>query len=294
MAQEEVDLRYVYGKIKQSFSNGWNFLLLCITVALKRWYLLLLFTVLGAAVGVGLFYTTRPVYTSTLTLASNTLANDFCADIINNLNLIIKDKSPEVLAKNLKISVSTAKSVKELEFNNYDEKLKKIYKDKDTVVLGRPFKIKAYLYNNTSFDTIQTALVNYLENNEYATTRKQIRLENIKTLKGTIKKQISELDSLKAKVTSDVTPRGTTAGGFVFGEPLDPINIFKQEITLLEKDLLLTRDLVLIDNIQIIQEFTPRALPDSPRLKRNMLMYGLISCMIGFLLAFYLERKKAN
>lgn len=294
MPQEEVDLRYVYGKIKQSFSNCWNFLTFCVTIAFKKWYLLLAFTLIGAAVGIGLFYTTRPVYTSTLTLSSNALANDFCADIINNLNLIIKDKSPEVLAKNLQISIPSAKAIKELEFNNYDEKLKKIYKDKDTVVLGRPFKIKAYLYNNTSFDTIQTALVNYLENNEYATTRKQIRLENIKTLKGTIKKQISELDSLKAKVTSDVTPRGTTAGGFVFGEPLDPINIFKQEITLLEKDLLLTRDLVLIDNIQIIQEFTPRALPDSPRLKRNMLMYGLISCMIGFLLAFYLERKKAN
>lgn len=288
---DEIDLRFVYGKIKQLFLSWWGFFIFCFTVALKRWILLLAFVLLGASVGIGLFYNTRPVYTSTLTITSHALANDFCSDILGNLNLMIRDKSPEVLAQNLKIDVSTAKSIKLLEFDNYDEKLKKIYKNKDTVVLGRPFKIKAYMYTNTGFDTLQTALVNYLENNEYAFTRKQIKMQNIVTLREAIKKQISQLDSLKFKASSGMTPRGTSPGGFVFGEPIDPINYFKQEILLLEKDLVLNRDLILIDNIQVIQDFTPRAVPDSPRLRRNILTYALIFSLIGFIIAFYLERK---
>ena len=288
---DDIDLGLVFTKIGHVFTSLWDFLLTVFQIAKKRWGLLLLCSLLGAGTGAGLFLVAKPVYCATLTLSSKTLSNDFCADIINNLELIIKDNSPELLAKTLKIDVIDAKAIKGLAFDNYDEKLKKKYEDKDTIVLGLPFRVNASAFNNTVFFTLQNSLVNYLEDNEYALKRKQIKIKNTMMLRANIKKQISQLDSLKFKITADVSPRGT-ASGFVFGQPIDPINIFKEETDLFENDLELSKELSLIENIQIIQGFQPRDKPDSPRLIKYIVLFLSGFFILGLIISLLLERKK--
>jgi hypothetical protein len=292
---DEIDLRLIFSMIGKLFSGLWNFIISfitnCILILKRRWGLIFIFCSLGIGLGVGLFYYLRPIYSSTLVLSSNTLTNDFCADEIENLNLIIDDKTPELLAEHLQISLSAAKAMKELEFDNYNEKLKKKYDNRDTVVLGLPFKIKAYAYRNTLFDTLQKALVNHLENNEYSLKRKAIKIRNINSLKEKLTSDIKDLDSLKFSIAANMTPRGTE-NGFVFGQPLDPLNTFREGITLYKEDLDLNTSLELIDNIQVIQDFVPRAKPDSPRMVRNIAIYGSGGFLLGLMLAFYLERKK--
>lgn len=288
---DEIDLRFVYKKIKGFFSSIWSFILNTLQLSLRKWKLILLFSIIGVCVGAGLFFIIRPVYSSTLIVSSNTLTNDYCSDIINNIELIIKDNSPELLAKKLKIDVSSAKEIKELEFDNYDEKLKKIYKDKDTIVLGRPFKINAYTFSNTVFETLQKALVKYMENNEYALKRKEIKIANLNNLRAKIKTDIHQLDSLKFVVVSNMLPRGTQ-NGFVFGQPIDPMNMFKEEIILFKEDLLINKDLELSDNIQVIQDFYPREKPNYPRLRINIPLGGIAGFITGLILAFILENRK--
>lgn len=290
-ANNEIDLRLIYNKIKQLFSSLGDFISSIINVIKKRFILLVLFALAGAGAGIGLFYISKPVYISSVTLTSSTLSNEYCSDMIEDLELIIKDKTPELLAKKLNIDVNSVRAIKELEFNNYDEKLKKIYANKDTVVLGRPFKITVYAYNNTVFDTLQNALINYLENNEYALKRKKIRVENIQLMREKLKEEIHQLDSLKFVVASNLLPRGNSTG-FVFGQPIDPVNIYKEGIRLFQDDLDLNTSLVLSDNIQVIQDFSPRRKPDSPNMRRNIFTYGSILFLLGLTLAFSLERKK--
>ena len=293
--QEEIDLRFLYRKIKNFFSSIWNGLINLIknsiTILKKRWGLIFIFSLIGAGSGLGLFYITRPVYSSSTVLSSGTLTNEFCSDMIINLDLLIRDKTPEILAKKLDISISSAKSIKDIEFDNYDEKLKKRYENKDTVVLGLPFRVRVFAYTNTVFDTLQTALVTYLENNKFALKRKEIKIANLNSLREKLKNDIIQLDSLKITVGSNMLPRGTQ-NGFVFGEPIDPMNMFKQEIILFKEDLSARKELQLSDNIQIIQEFSPRAKPDYPR-RRNNLIYGfIVGFILGLSVAFSLERKK--
>ena len=291
---DEIDLRLVYHKIKQVFSRIWNFVINIFVdtfiVIRKRFILCIMISILGIGVGIGLFFVQKPVYVSVLTLSSSVLNNDFCEDLILGLQSIVEDDTPELLAQRLNISVQSAKEIKKIQFHNYSEKLKKKYTDHDTVVLGLPFIIKADVYNPSVFDTLQKALVNYLENNDYALKRKAISKQNIISMKGKIINEIHDLDSLKFIIASSMAPRGKE-NGFVFGQPLDPINTFREGIGLFKEELNLNTSLILSDNIQVIEDFVPRIKPDSPRLVRNIFIYGVGGFLLGLIISFYIERK---
>lgn len=291
---DEIDLRLVYNKIKQIFMGFWNFIIDILTniykVIRKRLLLCIMISILGIGVGIGLFFVQKPIYVSVMTLSSSVLNNDFCEDLILGLQTIVEDDTPELLAQRLNITVQSAKEIKKIQFHNYSEKLKKKYTEKDTVVLGLPFVIKADVYNPTVFDTLQKALVNYLENNNYSLKRKEIAKQNNIAMRGKIINEIRDLDSLKFIIASNMAHRGKE-NGFVFGQPLDPINTFREGIGLFKEELNLNTALILSDNIQVIEDFAPKAKPDSPRLLRNIVYYGAGGFLLGLIISFYLERK---
>ena len=292
---EEVDVRLIYHKIKQLFSSFFhsliNFTVGIITMLRKRWGLILISFLIGIGIGFGIYYNTRPVYSSTLVLTSTVLRNDFCFDMINSLDQLVKEKAYDPLAKKLGMPVASARSIKGLDIDNYDEKLKKKYDNKDTIVLGLPFKIKAYAYTNTVFDTLQQALVKYLENNDYSLKRKKIKIETTEMLRAKLASEIRQVDSLKFVVASGSAPRGNQ-GGFVFGQPIDPLNMFHEGINLFKEDLNLYTSLSLIENIQVVQDFSLVTKPSFPKLRYNLPLGGLIGLLAGLIVAFYLEAKK--
>ncbi len=289
--EEEVNLSIIFDKIKQTFSAiGQTFINFFLFIKRKIGFLTV-FSVLGILIGVGLTCIMKPIYISYLTVSSTTLNNQFCYDMVNELNQMVKDDAPELLAKELKVDISLAKEIKKIEFLNYNDKLAKKYEDKDTVVLGLPFKIKASVSNIAIFDTLQKALVNYFENNEYSLKRKAIKKENLKLMQQKLVNEIHLLDSLKFIVASNLLPRGNTSG-FVFGQPIDPVNIYKEGITLFQENLTINSDLILSENIQVIQSFTPRKKPDSPRLFLNIALCTSMTFLLGLIIAAYKEKRK--
>ena len=289
---DEIDFRMVYNGAKGIIAALWDSIVAVFLFAKKRWAFMLIFSVLGLGCGAGLFKITKPTYISTLTLSSNVLANDYCADIIQELELIVGDDTPKLLAQKLKIDTNSAKAIKRIEFFNYDEKLKEKYKDKDTIVLGRPFKIKVSAFSNTVFDTLQVAIVNYLENNEYATKRKEIKKQENIMMRQKINEEIKQLDSLKEIVSSSLAPRGNSSG-FVFGQPIDPVNIYKEGIIFFQKELDLNKEMVLMDNIQVISDFSARDKPDSPRLFKNLTLGIIAGFLFGLVIAVMLEKRES-
>jgi len=288
---DEIDLRVIYRALKDSISNLWKFTVGLFLLVLKRWIMVLCFSLLGLAIGIGLFFIVKPTYVSTLILSSHVLTNDYCADIIQELELIVEDDTPNLLAKKLKIDSVTAKEIKRIEFYNYDEKLKEKYKDKDTIVLGRPFKIKVFAYSNIIFDTLQKALVNYLENNPYALKRKEIKKQDNIMMREKLKTEIKQLDSLKNAVSVNLLPRGNQSG-FVFGQPIDPINIYREGVLFFQKELELNKEMILMDNIQVISDFSVRGKPNSPKLSVATTAGGIGGFLFGLIFALFLERRK--
>ena len=284
---DEIDLRLVYNKIKQPLVGLWTILLNILLIIQKRFILFISLFFIGISAGIGLFFTTKPIYTSSLTLTSSLLTNEFCADEINDIELMIEDNKPALLARKLKIDTSSAKEIKRIEFSNYNEKLKKKYADKDSIVLGLPFKIKAFVSNNTVFDTLQNALVNYLENNPYALKRKEIKIQNLQLMRQKLGSEVRQLDSLKYIVAANLMPRGNLSG-FVFGQPLDPISVYKAGITLFQNELDINKEVLLIDNIQVINDFSPRAMPESPKISKTCIEGGVAGLLLGLIIGHYL------
>jgi len=287
---DEIDLRLVYNKIKQPVLGLWNIIINILSIIQKRLVLCICIVLFGVSAGIGLFFLMPPIYSSSLTLTSSLLTNEYCSDEIHDLELMIEDNAPKALARELKIDTNTAKEIKKIKFENYDEKLKNKLKDKDTIVLGLPFKIKAYTSTNTVFDTLQNALVNYLENNPYALKRKEIKKQNIQLMRGKLNNEIHALDSLKNVVAANLLPRGNVSG-FVFGQPIDPINIYKEGIALFQNDLDLNAQFILSENIQVINAFSPRDKPYSPKLWKTSTEGGIAGLLLGLIIAFILERK---
>lgn len=287
---EEIDLIKIANGIKRIFISLWEFFVKTIYIIKRRWVIFLLFTFLGIGAGYGLYRFFRPVYVSSISLSSFILSNDYCADMVENLSEIVKDGTPELLAKRLNIEISAAKEITKIEFSNFNEKLSKMYEDRDTVVLGIPFKIIIYSYNNTVFETIEPALVSYLENNKYALKRKEIRKQNIESLRSKLNNELIQLDTLKKNISANIMPRGT-ATGFVFGQPIDPINIYKAGIDMFQNDLDLREELQLIDGIQVVDSFSPRDKPDSPKLWKTIGACVSLMLLFAFIISYRLERK---
>jgi hypothetical protein len=289
---DEIDLRVILNSIKHFFVGIGTLLNNLFLLCKKRKTLIGSFCILGIALGLLLYFQSKPVYIASTTLSSATLRNDFCADLVQDLQSIVRDNTPERLAEKLKINVSSARQIKKIEFSNYDEKLQERFKDKDTVVLGLPFKINVSAYSNTVFDTIQTAIVQYLENNEYALKRKEIRKIEIQLMRNKLSREIHDLDSIKNIVTNNMLPRGVNSG-FVFGQPIDPVNIYREGIKLFRDDLDLNKELILIDNIEVISGFSPRDKPDFPVRWKTTFAGAVIGLLFGIFIAIILERKKA-
>ncbi len=290
--EEEIDFIAIFDRIRQFFISIFNWVSYCFFIARKRWPIFLLFTFLGIGLGFWTCSILRPVYIASISLSSKILTNDFCADLIDNLNEIANDGSHELLAKRLKIDVSIAKEIKKIEFSNFNEKLSKMYDDRDTVVLGIPFKIFVYSYSNRIFDSVESAIVNYLENNKYALKRKEIKKQNLESLRSKLSIELIMLDTLKKNISENILPRGTN-NGFVFGQPIDPINVYKAGIEMYRNDLSLREELQLIDGIQVVDSFSPREEPDSPKLWKMTAAGVALSLLFAFLIAFRLERKSS-
>jgi len=288
---EEIDLSIIFRSIKNVFLFVIGIFENSYKLVIKRIFLIIIFGLLGGAAGIGFYYTSQPIYSANLVLSSSILSNDYCAGLIDNLAIITRDNSSELLATKLNIPLSVASEICNIEFSNYNEKLSKKFEDRDTIVLGIPFKVRVYALNNTVFDSVQTPLISYLENNSFALKRKEIKKQNIAQLQGKLKSEIEQIDSLKKNISENILPRGTS-NGFVFGQPIDPINVYKAGIELYKNNLDLNERMQLIDGIQVIDEFSPREKPDSPKLVKSTVLGGLFGFLLSLLLAYFLERKK--
>ncbi len=286
---EEIDLITIFNGISKFIFSGIQFCKDLLQILLTKWILFSFIILLGCGVGYSIYSISPPVYISSVSISSKILTNDYCASIIGKLSETVADGTPELIAKKLNIPIEAAEAIKKIEFSNYSSKLSKIYEDRDTIVLGIPFKIFVHAYNNTVFDTLELAIVNYLENNKYALDRKKINKENILLMREKLKSEMQQLDTLKKNISSNILPRGT-GSGFVFGQPIDPINIYKASMEFYRTDLNLREDLELIDSIQVIESFSPRNKPDSPKLLKMLVFFSSLFFMTTLFIVFRIKK----
>ncbi|MHC2992040.1 chain length determinant protein [Pontibacter sp. HJ8] len=283
-SSDEIDLRYVIDRIGAGFSNLFARIRYVMRVVLKRSLLMMLFLLLGAGISYGIYYVTKPYFTSSMTLMLANIRNEFIEDQLNKLSLMVAEENFEAVADRLDISPAAAQRIKEMSFSNLDADRV----EEDSVLTGSPFRIQLSLYDRELFESMEPALTNYLENNRYFAKQKRIKQRQVENMVSKLKGEISSIDSMKTNVSE---PKGPV-NGFIYGQPIDPTNLYRESILMYKEQVKLEADLEKLDNVEIVTGFVPRLRPTGPSLIKYLAIGAIISFIIGTIIALNLESKK--
>lgn len=285
--QEDLDLLWVLKGIQKSISRLLNLIQWLIDFTFKKFWHLLLFVSAGLAIGISMSVLEKPYFSSQLIVAHNRLENDYCSEIINNLNSTIIEKTDNTaLSDALGISSRYARAVKSFSFVNL--RRTEVKEKIDSLFLLKPFKIEIEVYNNEVLDTLQNALVNYLESNEYAASRKKSDQEILLKIENKLIAESRQVDSLKTLVNKGIVPQ-STGTGIILGEPINPISIYKQSMDLYEKQMLIKHKIAFNNSFEAVVGFTKNAMPKNSHFKS---LYILAGILLGYLTGMiYLIRR---
>ena len=281
---DQIDLRDVFKAISEGFQKINLFIIHLIYCIKRRILLVFSLLLLSIFLGYAAYYVTKPYYNSSMTLVLANIRNEFIQDQLNKLSEMIEDNNFEAVAERLDITPGAAREIRAMKFINLDQE--RIAED--SVLTGSPFKIEISIYDPQLFETLEPGITNYLENNRYFARQKQIKQRQVANMISKLKGEISSIDSLKTNVSE---PRGPV-NGFVYGQPIDPTNLYRESISMYKEQVELESDLEKLANVEIVTGFIPRLKPSGPRLRYYLAISGLLGLLLGTILAVNLEKKK--
>ncbi len=236
--------------------------------------------------GYSLRFILKPAYKTEGIFISNILPGKYCSMLLKNLNGLKGEKNKPVLADRLKISREAASDIQSISMSTM----------RDTFLIERKdstlslFKITLLLRSVQHLDTIQWALVNYLENNEYALKRKEAKRKALQSMKENLDSKLRGLDSLKKIVNSSIIPR-SEGKGIILGQPIDPVSVYQAEISYYREQLSIDQSIATIDNIEIIQPFFKINQTNHPRYNLIAAWFFIASLVIASLVVLMFGRK---
>jgi hypothetical protein len=282
----EIDLYYFFkpvGTAIKKIGAAINFAIRKIKANLVTFIIIV---ILITAAGFSLRYIIQPAYRTQGIFISNILPGKYCSILLKNLNALKGEKNKPVLAHQLKISEEAAGDIQSISMSAM----------RDTFLIERKdstlslFKITLTLKSMQHLDTIQSALVNYLENNEYASKRKEAKRKALLALKANLDGKLQSLDSLKKIVNSSIVPR-SEGQGIILGEPIDPVSVYQAELSYYREQLSIDQALATIDNIEIIQPFFKINQTNYPRYNWIAAWFFLASLVIASLIVLLFGKK---
>ncbi|GGG26979.1 chain length determinant protein [Pontibacter amylolyticus] len=283
---EEVDLSFIYRnlylgfrRVGQGVSNAFR------TILYRKW-LVLGCVLIGVALGYALKKASKPYYNSSMTLVLANIRNEFIEDQLNKLSELIYEENFDAVAERMDITPDAARQIREMKFTNLDQD--RI--EEDSVLTGSPFRIELSLFDPQLFIGLEPALTEYLENNRYFARQKRIRQRQVESMITKLKGEINSIDSIKTNVSE---PRGPV-NGFIYGQPIDPTNLYRESISMYKEQVELEADLEKLANVEIVTGFIPRVKPTGPKAITYGGIGGLIGLLIGLVIALSLEKPNKN
>lgn len=283
-ADDEIDLMSIIRMLQRFFKRVWNGLRHLLNAILAQITYVILAVALGLGIAYALYSLTKPFYTSSMTLMLANIRSEFIEDEFNKLSDMILEKNSEAIATRLNISTDAAQEIKEMSF--YNVELARM--QEDSIMTAFPFRIELSLFDRQLFDTMEVALVRYLGQNKFFARQKKIKQQEVENMITKLKSEIASIDSMKTNVSE---PRGPVSG-FVYGQPVDPTNLYKESISMYKQLVRLEAERERLNSVQVISSFVPRLRPTGPSLKKYLGIGGLIGLMIGGILALNLESRR--
>jgi hypothetical protein len=253
-----------------------------ITLINRNFKLIAAISIIGGLAGVAYTYIARPVYGSHAIVSSKVLPNEYCESLISELHYLTKEENYAALQTNLNITHDQAVNIVDISYLNFNIA-------KEDTIGGEPFGVQVRVYDNKVLDTLERAIMNYLENNPYALKRKNAKDKILKDFAEKMHGEINDLDSLKKRVNKGLmSPQFDKDGKIIGVTYLNPIDTYKEVMDMYEQKLDLIEQITLLSNFELIQGFTHRSKPVYPRKLRD----PIVAALISFLIALWVARRK--
>ena len=281
---DDIDLYEVMRAIGRGFKAVGSGIAYLFNLIIRRIVLIATFVTIGIALGLAAYFLTRPYYVSSMTFVLANIRNEFIEDQLSRLSEMVEEGNYNTIANELDIQPEAARQIKEMQVFNLDQD--RI--EEDSVLTGSPFRVELSLYDRSLFDEMEPALTNYLESNRYFTRQKAIKQRQVESMISKLKEEIASLDSIKTQVGS---PRGPV-NGFVYGQPVDPTNLYRESITLYKQQVELEASLEKLDNVEVVTEFAPRLRPTGPNWRKYVLIGASVAFIFGFVVALVKDSRR--
>lgn len=230
LKDDEFDMEEMLYKLLLLFKKVINWFLYPFKLMVLNTKRLLILFGIFSIIAVIIRFTAPPIYKSHFVLKpANQLDLNF-AGMLNDIEVLIKDDDYEELSNVLQLDQSICENI--FKIDNTLIKANKYFKYTDSI---NSIIVDIYTYDRTQFDTVQKAIYNYIENSDYYSKSRNIRIENIQEMALKLNKDMSDIDTLKKSLTQNAGPRA--AGGFVYGEPINPMNVYEKAIVIYKEQL---------------------------------------------------------
>ena len=257
-------------------------------VAQKRKLMLLVGLLCGLLLGY-IYYTTKSrSYKVSMVVVFNELTKGTYAEILDQLNRLVATGSRKRLAAELKIPDGTAAGILSINARNMNDEALRLDTSSKT---KQPFKILVSLNNNKSTDSLQIAIINYLNNSPYLKKLKEDQRKNYLARIAFIDNELAKLDSLKSEYNRFLSSSKISAT--YYNNAFDPADIYVHSSSLVNQKQSLLSSLNMDGTaVSVVDGFKVTSSPQSASLLKYLLAIGGIGLIAAFILGVLVEAEK--
>ncbi|MBX7205380.1 MAG: hypothetical protein K1X81_08130 [Bacteroidia bacterium] len=225
--QDEFDVELAVKGLYRLLVKAMDKLVYPVRVAFYKPIKLVVAMVIAFGISFGLTKLISPVYRSEFTFKPMAGDDLFFMNQLNDIHQLVKDDDDGQLSALLNLPLEVTGSISYI-----DAKPVWMSARKDTIKL---VVVQIKSKRKSDFDTIQKSLIGFIENSEHYARLKGMRQKQINLMRNKLLDDLNEIDSLKKLMAQSMLPRN--AGGFVYGEPLDPVKLYDAGLALYKQQL---------------------------------------------------------
>lgn len=237
----------------------------CFKFVKKYILLIILFTVIGLAVGISEYYLSRNYYSTTLIVSSPVIDNQIVYELFEPVKYYLRHEMYDSISKKFEIEIEVARGIRSIEL--------------DTSMI-KAVKIELQLYDKENIGELKDGLLRYMNSNPFVVSSIQGRREDLEKYLNLLNNEISDLNSLQVSVLKSLengnSDRWISAGG-MFNEMMD----------LSDKKLKILNDYNTLQYFSVLDN--NMVFEAQKNLMKNLFVFTFIGVVIGFMLSIVLE-----
>ncbi|MBL0742200.1 hypothetical protein [Chryseolinea lacunae] len=260
-----------------------DLVLRAVRIIRDNFWMILIFFVLGTALGSMHYFSSVKVYENKMIVSSEIMTESYSKKLIDNINHYLAEGNTKALTSLLGISAETASNVGVVRIESPYSNESEVAKEEDR----KYFIITVEVYNQDILPDLQKGLINYFENNAYVKVRVNQKRTGYQETIARYDQEIKDLDGLKKRIY-DGDFFNNTKGSVVF----DLTSINKELVELTIKRLEVKDKLELVNSVQLLEGFTRFNNPVKPRLSVSIVAGSFVGLIfVSILIAFKSIRK---